>query len=369
MIRMLSYCHSRLVYCSRGLTNQRGNLGNITSAVDVAVSQDTTVADKPMPSPDTDLPTLGARLRGIGWVDVDDPDTNSLRLVCDETLQLTPHPAMQASSHTLSCLDAVSDVRQVFHCYRRGFHRQRFFHDSFARLVIDVSDVPLLPAGDFAEHLSCALRAVGLETTAQRKMAASLVTQPATAAEFAGARSREVVISDIHAQDWSWSHQRTILNFDNQVKVPLALAADQFCLSGRASSQKLPLIFTDDHPHRDTPCQRIERHGITSERVGALVKVHARPAKVQDRDRGLCSYPAKLFLRPVRLTHRKDGITGHLRAQGRFLPEATVHEVDAVQPDSSSDVLSRRKGADCMHRRRQPAKRSIDWLVPRSCPI
>src|SRR5262245_1765435 len=98
MVSMPIYCHSRLVYCSRCLTKKRGNLGDIASAVHVAVSQDTTGADKLMPSSDTGLPTLGAGLAGICRIHVHNPDTNSLRFVCYETLQLTPRPAMQASA-------------------------------------------------------------------------------------------------------------------------------------------------------------------------------------------------------------------------------------------------------------------------------
>jgi hypothetical protein len=239
---------------------------------------------------------------------------------------------MQTGAHTLPRFDAVSDMRQVFHCKSRNTEALRLLDYRFTNFVVDLSHVPLFSAGDFAEQLSCALRAVGLETTAQGKMAVPLVAQPATAKEVAGTRGREIILSDIHAQHWTGGTQRAILAFDYQVEVPFAFTPDEFCLSRGARIQNPSLVLPYNHPHPDTPRKRIERHGFTSERVGTLVKMDARPAKIQGRDRGIFSYPAQFPLRLIRLANRKDRIARHLRAQGSCLPEVRVGEVVKRHP-------------------------------------
>ena len=94
-----------------------------------------------MLDPFSDGPAYRARLAGISRVDIQHGQPGALRLVGHKVLQLTKGPAMQACPDALSGLDAVADMRQVFHADFTGPRTDSFCHDGLADFVIDMLDV------------------------------------------------------------------------------------------------------------------------------------------------------------------------------------------------------------------------------------
>lgn len=125
----------------------------IPGAVDVRVRAITTLTNERMLTPLGNLFTRVASLARKSRIDLDGLDSGSRRLNNNHFLKLMEGPAVQASAHTLSCLDAVTNVREVFKADNADALFPSFFDDLFADDVVDVLHVTPFSARSLAEVL------------------------------------------------------------------------------------------------------------------------------------------------------------------------------------------------------------------------
>src|SRR5699024_6039553 len=128
--------------------------------------------------------TSRTSLRTVGVVNVNHSYTCRFGLVLDKGLQLTPRPAMQAGTDSLSGFDPFAQVGQCFQGNRRGTLFQRLFDHRFACLVVNLAHMPSFFSRDFTQQLLCRLTAIGLKTTPQRQMLITDVSKRTSSQNF-----------------------------------------------------------------------------------------------------------------------------------------------------------------------------------------
>jgi hypothetical protein len=250
---------------------QRGtatNPGKVSTGIAVGVRPETTrLAHETMPDALADTSTTGARLAGVGGIDVLDRDPCRLGLVFDKALKLPECPAVQSRPHALAGLDAVADVGEVLHHDLGRLDAPRLGDDRLARFVVDVGNASPLFARDLPQLLFGALAAVGLQTTTKGKVAVALVAQFPAAPYLARAGGSEIVLSDIHAHDGAGCDWIRIFRFDDEIEVPAPLATNQLGLFGLARRQDATLVLAQHHRDGDAPGKGVEAQALCVPRL------------------------------------------------------------------------------------------------------
>ena len=101
-----------------------------------------------MLDPFSDSPAYRTRLARVGRVNVHHDEPQGFGLVSDKILQRPEGPTVQTRANPLSRLDAVADVREVFHADFQHVQPLRLLNDGPGHFVINVFDMPPLPTGD-----------------------------------------------------------------------------------------------------------------------------------------------------------------------------------------------------------------------------
>lgn len=315
----------RCVYSHPWRDGRPANPGKIPTCIQVAVRPETTVrALETMFRALSQFSTTRAHPAGVGRVDVLNRDARSFRLVLNKGLKLSPCPAVESGAYPLTGFNPVANVRQILHRDFGDAGLDGGLNDGFARFVVDVLHTSHLFTGDLPELLFCALAAVGLKTATQGKVTVALITQVLAAEDLAQAMGGEVVFSNIHAHHKAGCHGFRVVTLDNKVEIPASFAKDEFGLSRLPADQDAPLVFTQAQGNTDTPFNGVERHGITFERIGAFVEMHAGAVEANFWNRLIFPDTPEFLLCLVRLAYREDGVAAHLAAQRRCLTQRAV---------------------------------------------
>ena len=94
--------------------------------------------------------TNGTRLRGIGWMYIENLYPMRLSFIFNKATKFIKGPAVQATAHTLIALDPFSDVFQILQYNFRTFVSLSFKNKVFSNTVIDMSDVASFSARDLS---------------------------------------------------------------------------------------------------------------------------------------------------------------------------------------------------------------------------
>lgn len=288
----------------------------------------------------TQRTTCRAGLAGIGRVDELDLDAGSFRLVSDKRLQLCPGPAVQTGAHALPGLDPLPDVGQVLHGDRAAFISYRFRDNGLADFVVHMGDMAGFSARDFAEQLTCALRAVALKPPTKGKVFVAIVTEFPATKEFAGAHGGDGVFPEIDPQDSGAGTRGHIRQVQHQVEIEPSLALDQFSFLGDTGLQVPLLELSQFHRDDDPAGGGKQGYGVALEGVRPLVEVDG--AGVSERNHRPNFFPEPRVVghqRLVGLRHRRHGVAGHLRTKiGYGIPGGVVPLMVELHPVADTTV-------------------------------
>lgn len=279
--------------------------------------------------------TYRTGLAGVGRVRKLNPDTGTLGLIGDKGLQLCPRPAMEARPHSLSGLDPLTNVGQVFHGDGVAFVSCCFRNNGLAYHVVDMFDVSGFAAGDFTEQLPSALRAVALKPFSEGKELVAFVPDFTTTKKLPGADCGDVVFAKIHTSNNAGASHGDFGEIKNQVKVEPAIAGDQFRFPGDACVKKVSLELSKFDRDGYPALGGEQGYGVAFDRVGALVKVNG-VGWFEDNGGPLALFKDRVVGQQgfVGLSYSCNGIAGHLGAEsGDCLPDVVVSQVvklDAV---------------------------------------
>src|SRR5882762_2385038 len=324
--------HIRRIYDRPWRNGSLANPGKIPTGIQVSVRPETTGTLETMLEPCTQLSAGRTALAAVGRVHVLDGDPNGTGLVFDKALQLPERPAVQPCAHAPARPKAIANVREVLHHDRGRTNASGFFQNRLARFVVDVFDAPPFLAGDLPESLSRTLAAVGLEATTQGQMLITPMAQCLSAPDPARAGGGESIFPDIHAHHGAGCHRFGVGRLNDEIEKPLPAAKHQFRFLRQAARQDLSLVIPEDHRHPHASLQGVERDRLALERVGAVVEMDAGAVKRKGWNRRVLGDASPSSLRAIRLAHREDGVTRHLRAQRRLPPHATVAELMQGDP-------------------------------------
>lgn len=229
-----------------------------------------------MSVPASNLSADAARLGRVGRIDEHRFDSNVLRLVDNEVLQLPERPTMEPSLDALSCLDVGADMSQVFELYRGCSDLDGLCNDGLADFVVDVLDVATFAPGDSLEFALCGAATVGLKSFPTGKVHVTLVPQFAATEYLSGACDGEVVFANVNSHCFATFFWRNGWQFDKGVQIPSAIALDEygFLEFPLIDDVSLPLAHLDvnDDPAR----QRVERSLLALDPMSPAVIVDGR---------------------------------------------------------------------------------------------
>lgn len=260
------------------------------------------------PQAATDRTGLGT----VGRIDVNHPNTGRFGLVFDKNLQLSPSPAVQAGTHTLSSFDPLANMGQLFHSNGRDALFQRLFHNRLARFVVDVTHVPPFFARDFAQQLPCRFTAVGLKTAPQRQVPITNVPKLASTKNLPAGGRGEVVFSKIHAEDATAISRHGIGQIQNKIKEPLPTPVNQHRFLWFSNTEVASLKVADGHFDHSAARQGVEGDGIPYQPIGTGIEVNASSLSKTDYRH---SIPLAQLQNFVRIGYGLDRVAYHLRAQ------------------------------------------------------
>jgi hypothetical protein len=189
----------RTVYNAPCRTGKFSKPGYVPTRVDVAVCQVPTGTGKAMLHPFSKSSTGVARLGGVGRFHEFHFEASCFGLVPDKVLKLAEGPAMQPRPHPKPCLDPVPDVGEILHAEGGGSCLKGLGDDGFADLMVDVADMPLLPARDSLQLPFGSAAAVGLEPATLGKVSIPVMPEFAATKDLAGTGGGEIVFPDIQA--------------------------------------------------------------------------------------------------------------------------------------------------------------------------
>lgn len=309
----------RTVYSARWKYGGTTKACNVLTCIEVSVGKPATKwTREAMFGTDAFIAANGTSLRRVRRIDVHHTQPGGLGLVLHKRLELRPGPAMQARTHTLARLDALTDVGQVLHrnCGASVVHR--FRDNGFTDFVIHVRNVPGFSAGDFLQKLLCAFGAVALKTSAKIQKFIAVMTEFSASEQFSAARGGKVVLSHVQTENVTLPGLGNIGEIKNKIEKPAVALADKLGFFGKAERQIFPLEISGVERNQNTPGQGEQGKGTVTQAVGAFVKMDRRPeAKLDQRPVLFLEFwpvGQKCFIRFGYLMH---GIASHLGTKRR----------------------------------------------------
>ncbi len=263
----------RTVYNAPCRTGKSSKPGYVPTRIDVAVCQVPTGTGKAMLHPCSKSSTGVACLGGVSRFHEFHLETSGFGLVLDKVLKLAEGPAMQPRPHPAPCLDMVPDVGEILHAEGGGPSLKGLRDDGFADLMVNMADMPLLPARDSLQLPFGSAAAVGLESAALGKV--SIPVMP----ELAG-------------------------------------------------DQKLLLKGSTGNADGSAARGGKEAEGLPLDRIRTVIKVDGGGREVERRD-GLVLGDAFVGSKGlIGIGHPMDGLTDHLAAKGRkAFPHRVINQV------------------------------------------
>lgn len=312
MVDGLGRHHMRTHYFARSMESTPRHLRDVPSRIAVAVREDTTfLAREPMLPPGAEVAASRACFGRESRIDVDDGETDCLRLVFDEGLKLSPGPTVQARSHALPSFDSGANVRQILHRDRAAAGLDRLRDDLGANLMVDVSHMTRLSAGDSCQQLSCRLRAVALKPPAKRQETIARIAKLSTSIQIASVGSRRHVFTQINAEHGLLAGQLSVGQVERDVKIPAPTPFDKFRLFDGSAIQIRALKATKPHRYALATVRRKERYVLADQTVGTRIEMHCS----RGTEGNLLPRATVSAVRFEAARYRRDGVTRHLRAQ------------------------------------------------------
>jgi hypothetical protein len=271
----------RTVYNAPCRTGKFCKPSYVPTRVDVAVGKVPTGTGKAMLHPFSKPSTGVARLGGIGRIHEFHHDACRYCLVPDKVLKLTESPAMQPRPHPKPGLDAVPDMGEILHADSGGSCLKGLSDDGFADLMVDVADMPLLPARDSLQLPFGSTAAVGLEATTFGKVAIPFIPEFFATKDLAGARSGEVVFPDIQAHGHRARKGCGVREVEHQVEIPGSLALNEPGLLRLAGLQKRLLKRATGKANGSAAHKGKEGEGVSLDRIGTVIKVDGSGREVE----------------------------------------------------------------------------------------
>lgn len=269
--------HMRAHYIARWSGSSHPKLRNVSSRIAVAVREASTyLAREPVFGSLTKIITPAARPRGVRRVDVRHGYSRSLRLVGNKPLQLPPRPPVQACAQALTHSNTRADVRQVLQYNRAATVFQGLPHDFCANLVIDVAHMAGFAAGDSREQLFCRLRAVALNSPAQRHEAIARVSELPTSIQGSKTCSGRYVFAQVDAKRPRTGRGCCIGQFQDDVQIPTALPFHEICLANCSALEIAALKGAHRESNLSATTQRVKRHTVIPQPIGSSIDVYGR---------------------------------------------------------------------------------------------
>lgn len=283
--------------------------------------------------PFSDIPAYRARLARIGGVDVYHGESCGFGLVGDKNLQLPESPSVQSCAHPLSRLDAVADMRQVFHAYLPHVQPLRFPNDALGYFVVDVFDMPPLTPGESAQLTPGCAAPIGLKTATIGKVLVAAMPQFSAAEDLATARGGEIVLPGINVHHTAFGDRGNVGDVQHEIEKPPSFAAEQFTFLGLPGSQQVGLMLAANKRHGFAPLQGEQGNFAFAQGVGAMVEMDRATPK-GNLGHGLVIRNALVGLeRFVGISDALNGVTDHLTAKRREpLPNRVIGQM--VQGDT-----------------------------------
>jgi hypothetical protein len=304
--------HMRTHYVARWIESPRSNLRKIASRIAVAVREDTTHrAAEPVPRPLADLTASRTGLRRVRRVDVAHGDPECRSLILDKGLQLAPGPAVQSRSHPFAHPDARADVGQVLQDDRAAAGADGLGNDACADLVVDVSYMPRLPAGDSGQQLLCRLRTVALKSPAKRQEPIARVSECSTSMQGPAAGRSNDVFTEVDTQDVASGRGTRLTHVKCDMKIPHARPNQQLGLFHHAALQVVTLKGAEPHRYVLATARRENRNEMLSQPKRARINVNSG-VRTEGDCRPISAVGAMRFKAS---SNALNCITGHLRTE------------------------------------------------------
>ena len=259
-----------------------------------------------------------AGLAGVCRVDVFNSDSNRLRLVGDKGLQLRPRPPVQAGAHTLPGLDPFANVGQVLHGDCTAFVSYRFRNNGLTDFVVDVGYMASFAPGDFAERLTCALRAVALKPPTKGKEFVAGMPEFTATKELSCTHGGDVVFAEIESGDAAGFSLFYFGKVEYQVEEEFALTVNQFGFLGGSVVEEAFLELSQFHWDNDPSLSGEQGNGVAFDAVGSFVEVdRAGVPEVDHRPGTLLEFRVVGQQGFIGLSNSSNSVAGHLGAEIR----------------------------------------------------
>ena len=270
--------------------------------------------------------TERASPRRVSGIDVLNGNPHGLSLVLDKGLQLPESPSVQVGFDSLATFDVVSNVGQIFKDNLTHFKEFGFFNNRFTHFVVRVFYSPLLFTRDVSERLFCALTAVGLQATTERKMFITSMPKFATTKKFTRACGDKIIFSNIDTQNGFRFNGFNFWKFKNQVEKPVAILEDKFSFLRGTLLQQIGLMLPIYPFNFDSTSEGIERKKVFLKRVRPFIKVNRSSTKVNFWNKIFFDLPQR-FLGLIGFTDTKNCVAAHLRTKRSVSPKVSVSKV------------------------------------------
>lgn len=223
-------------------------------------------------------------------------------------------PAMQGCSLAASGPYPVANALQIFQGYS-ACGALRSINKLLADLVVDMFGKASLFAGELFKATTTSLRTFGLQLFAQAPMAKAYILDLTTAMHLAITIDGNVSNPQINAKKIIGIVLVRLCNIASLIKIELAIAVNQICLT-LAIRQQLALMVTTDERHCLPTIKRPERKRVTAFPGKNPVVIGNATQRLESA--------FGLAIKLVAIRHFGNNTNGHLSRQAKPLADGIV---------------------------------------------
>jgi hypothetical protein len=267
---------------------------------------------------------------------------------------------MQTGTNPFACLDAITDMCQVFHADLPHMQTLRLLDNSFGYFVVHVFDMPPLPTRDSSQLPPGSTATVGLETTAMGKVKIPVKPEFPATKDLATTRGGEIVFAHIDTQNATTGNRGDIWNIKDEVKKPLTLSANQLGLFRFTRSKQIRLMLTANKRHKLPPGQGEQGNSVLPQGIGAMIVMDRCTLETYQWDWLAFLDPVIRLQSLVGTCDAMNRIAGHLTA--KFLVLISKRPVSQmVQCDTIPAAM--------LHGKRDNVGASFHETIPKLCQL